>query len=307
MKSEIFTLFRLKDFTIQKDLEKTPFRVKVSNTTIDYDTLLSSKIDLTWKNKMDLGMYDNETPLFSGKLQMNIVDGNLEMDVDKGNFKETFFFNRTIDGYSYLEKLSKLGVFTPTHLSTHYHILTKDSKILFAKKTNQNNEMSGFGGFFNLKEDTIKTKLGTYLDLHSFLLKNMDKEVGRSVREKISKIDLVGATYVSKPGFSGADLNFLIEVNLDSDKIIELFETSDQFSDKKGIVAVDFNPIALSEFVKSTFKSGGKVSLYAMGCQAILLENYFDFDSRIFIDTINMFSRGYSASPPDFMGIGFSK
>ena len=305
--SEIYTLFEygLGNFIeIKENPEETELKVEIIGDRESFGKL-EDLIDETWKENLDKhpNSQNNRVPFMARGYGPKQIQNGIGLEVVMGNFSDLIFFNRRAENSHYIEEMANEGRLDTSQVSTHYHIITNDGHVIFAQKSNQFNQMSGFGGFPNADSHTKKLDNGSkILDIYSFINENANKELGNEIAENIAGIYSIGSTYVSRPGLSGSDLNFIVQVDMSADEFIEKFQTSDQFKNGKKIVKVGLNPQELSNYIRETYEAGDEFSPYALGCEAIVMRTLFtEEQNKVYFDTLNDLGIGYSNSLPDFL------
>lgn len=256
---------------ISKNPAKSKFKIEVYDNAKPLPEKLEEKVNMSWEANVlkNPNAKDNPTLFLATPQSNSINNGTISYRTNIRGFKYTHAFNRD---KSFNELTGELNEYKLLTNSTHCHILTKDNKIVFGTKKNQFDQITGFSGFPNAKEDTVVINNMRILDVYKTIVHRLKPEVGYLV-DAIDGINALGIVYVNTPGLRGTDSNYLVKVDERSSSIQKRFSESDQF--KKEIMVVEFTPDALADFYKSVFAGGRQMSKYALGCSYNVVKAYF--------------------------------
>jgi len=266
-----------------KDKVKGKFQVTVDMNPPPLSDLIKNKVKKHWDEqvKENPRMTINPILFLTDPIEIDEEKNNIRIKTNVRGFDKTHAYNRNPKFQRYTGELRNNSLLS---ISTHGHLITNDDKVIFGTKKNQFNQISGFSGFPNVKEDTVTIDGKTYLDVCKTIENRLRPEIGDIV-DHIETIEAVGVTYVNRPGLRGLDSNFAFYLDISADKAKELFSESFQFTKK--LYAVDFNPDSLAEFYTQIFREGKQMSPYALGCSvAIANANFGDEGSRQIMDAI---------------------
>lgn len=178
-------------------------------------------------------------------------------------FSHTHAFNRN---QAYEGSWSDIDRCNMLHISTHGHLLTEDGYLLFAVKTNQDDQISGFSGFprQDLDEDIIAEDGGErFLDIERVMTNRMRPEIGDVLTETLGDISYTGITYVDNDNLRGADADYLVRVDTDKESAKDMFDPHEQFEGE--LYAVEFSDEGLADFIREKYSEGYETSPYAVG------------------------------------------
>jgi len=254
-----------KPMPLNRDINKSRIKVEVRENPQPIDNKLEEEIEKCWINSnIKKKLSNNIIPYLASPVIKR--GGSYQILTEARGFRYTQAFNRDQDFY---EKWDDLKRYSLLSLSTHCHILTQDGKILFGTKRNQSNQISGFGGFPNIQEDTKIVKKIKCLDLFQTVKNRLSPEIGKLI-EYIDSISSLGITYVNTPALRGTDLDFLVRFRIKSGEFKEKFQQTNQFD--RELYAVDFSPEKITNFLREIKFNGKEISKYALG--ALYLEIY---------------------------------
>ncbi len=261
---------------ITKDGLEDNYQVRVDNNTVELPENIKQDIKRSIEGKP---ISDNPVPYLVG---IRNEKGLVTLDTNVRGFSVTFAYNRDKEFHKRVEELNKYKLLTS---STHCHLITNDGKIVFGTKKNQFNQVSGFGGFPNINEDSVEANGVKLLDTHKCLENRLRPEIGE-MAEGIVEAHALGVTYVDTAGLRGTDTDFLVKVDETAKNIQTLFRESSQF--EKELHIVDFNPHAIANFMVNIHENGGAMSKYAIGCEFLVAKHFFgEKDANKYLTRIN--------------------
>ena len=225
---------------------------------------IQEDINRNWNRTIEKnpGMYESYVPFLismSGEEEKTIQAQARPFSVISAYHRNTRFYDREqeVQDHSLM------------HLSSLVHLVTRDNYLLFGTKSNQANQISGFGGFPNIEKESEDSEGDMYLNIQTSLEKKLSHEIGKELVKTIAHIDAVGMTYTNTLGLRGVDLDYLAELDIPADDAAQLFQESAQF--KKSLYKVPFNPLSIQKFITDVYHIPGNdgnernMSRYALG------------------------------------------
>ena len=170
------------------------------------------------------------------------------------------------------------NVLRPKHIEplyTAYHlemlgqlilVLTVEGTLVFAKKTNQRNQFSGFGTVIDMIKHHEKQ-----FPLHTMVAESLEHEAGRLA--DVTNIRALGVIRFDQGFRRGIDLAVIAESRFSEAEWSERFSASDQFS--RELLFVEPTADALIEKVNEVEQSAGRFSPSAIATCYLLLKAYY--------------------------------
>jgi hypothetical protein len=223
---------------------------------------LADELEEVWKQTVEdnPGLTNGDVPYLKTKEQ----DGeSRNFTVEFGPFSHTRAFNRNPDYNSSWNDIERCDML---HISTHGHLLTEDGYLLFAVKTNQDDQISGFSGFPRYNQDdeiVVQDGEKSFMDIEKVLRNRMRPEIGNELTERIDDLSYTGITYVDNENLRGTDADYIVKVEAGKEEAQEIFDPHEQF--EGDLYAVEFSDEGLADFIREKYDEGYETSPYAVG------------------------------------------
>ncbi len=255
--------------SVEEDITDSRFRIKAEPNPSQLPESIAGEVGTVWKDaKESKGLYDGQI-LYLVETD-DAEEPPYEIDTDVRGFRHTYVFNRDPAFYSRWEDVATHDLLS---LSTHCHLRTADNQLLFGRKTNQDDQVTGFSGFPDMSTETATVDDEIYLDTVSTIENRLEPETGE-LADTITDISAVGVTYVDTPGLRGTDSDYLVTLDVDADTAEDLFTPKEQFHDD--LYTVDFSPDAITTFIEETGRGEHSLSDYAKGCLYAEVNAFYD-------------------------------
>lgn len=159
---QIWNSFEPKE--IKPEATENKFSVEVRTPKGKVPAELEKTVNQRWAENCAKNPKAKDNPILYLAEPITIDQETVRAVTEERGFKYTYLFNRNPDFHSRTGELSDHKLLS---ISTHCHLITKDGKITFGTKKNQFNQISGFAGFPNLKEDAVEVEGKKHLNTAS--------------------------------------------------------------------------------------------------------------------------------------------
>lgn len=187
-----------------------------------------------------------------------------------GKYSRTNYFNRTLEGHN---KTQELNQYRALSASTHVLLTAGDNNnptILYGTKTNQQNHVSGFGGFPQANTDYNTTD--KHINLHQTIHNRLEPEITPEITKHLTEVRALGITYVNQPQLRGADMNFHAHIDADPKEVQARFKENAQF--KKHLYTTPLDANAINKLYEELTQRKSTISPYAAGCATQAIHAY---------------------------------
>ncbi len=278
---------------VHEDSTKSQIKVVLNGSQV-LPRHLEQKVQQAWDKRQGV-LVDNLVPFLIGESAS--YDGAMP-----------YTLHATERGFSYAQAFGRNEQFASlvkpyvqhklAALATHCHVITSDGDVIFGVKKNQNDEVTGFGGFPKMQDVRVTSGDNSYMDMYRATCRTIEKEVPEIV-DTINAVDCAGLVYVDGIGIRGANLALAVRVRRKTSDALHQFQESTQFH--RGAEAVAFTPEALSHYFRKIHANRRRISPCMLGCTyAVVNALHGKEDAEKILGAIRTI--GYTFSTKDELG-----
>lgn len=230
------------------------------------DEIIDETFEDRWSRLEEEGKENGEIPYLETRVEQN-ENAYIFYMTSKRGFKLTAVMNRQEDLHdTYTQEVFRNKLLSN---STHCHLRTNDGELVFGRKKDQRDQITGFSGFTRIDKDNIAVDSDLEdnkkeLDIFRLIKKRLEPELGEDIVDNISSMNAVGITFVNTPGLRGTDTDYVVDVDLSTQEVEDRFDPDEQFYDE--LLTVEFKPESMAKFITEHHGDGTEVSKYAAGC-----------------------------------------